>query len=206
MSTVWRGECRSRGQPHATATSSVRPDWHIRNVRHDVAHATKSPIETRALRKTDCERIVELYWLLYGHKHSTLSPRFSQEWLAHGMKHGVLHGDGILHDGRLASAYLAYCVEDVMTNPVFGYDTALPQQLGLYRRLSLLTMQSARARGQRLHTSSGAPGFKSSRGGISTVEYHAVDRRSVRGIQRAAWLLLLRVSRTVAPSLLRRAH
>ena len=93
-----------------------------------------------------------------------------------------------------------------MTNPVFGYDTALPQQLGLYRRLSLLTMQLARPRAQRLHASSGAPGFKSSRGGISTVEYHAVDRRGVRGIQRAAWLLLLRVSRTVAPSLLRRAH
>ena len=59
--------------------------------------------------------------------------------------------------------YLAYCVEDVMTNPVFGYDTALPQQLGL-------------------------------------------NLRGVRGILRAAWLLLLRVSRTVAPSLLRRAH
>lgn len=50
-----------------------------------------------------------------------------------------------------------------MTNPVFGYDTALPQQLGL-------------------------------------------NLRGVRGILRAAWLLLLRVSRTVAPSLLRRAH
>ena len=180
--------------------------WRIRSVRHDVARATESPLETRALRTADCERIAELYWLLYAHKHSTLNPRFSQEWLAHGMKHGVLHGEGILHDGRLAAVYLAYCVKDVMTNPVFGYATALPQQLGLYRRLRLLTMQSVRARGQRIHASSGAPRFKFSCGGISTVEYHAVDLRGVRGIQGAAWLLLLRVSRTVAPSLLRRAH
>ena len=179
--------------------------WRIRNVRHDVALVAKSPLETRALRIGDCDRIAELYWLLYGHKHSTLNPRFSQEWLAHGMKHGVLHGEGILYDGHLAAAYLSYCVEDVMTNPVFGYDTALPQQLGLYRRLSLLTMLSARARGHRIHASSGAPGFKSSRGGISTIEYHAVDLRGVRGMQRAAWMLLLRVAQTVAPSLLRLA-
>ena len=168
--------------------------WRIRNVRRDLALARDSPLVSRQLTAADSDRIARLYWLLYGLKHSMLNPRFSAQWLAHGMQSGVLKGEGIVHDGSLAAAYLSYSVDDVMTNPVFGYDTSLPQRLGLYRRLSLLTLQSARALGNRIHASSGAPGFKSSRGGIATMEYHAVDLRGVRGAQAAAWSLLMRAA------------
>ena len=180
--------------------------WRIRNVRHDLALSRNLPLESRELTAADSARIAELYWLLYGHKHSMLNPHFSPHWLAHGIERGVLKGEGLLYDGCLAAAYLSYSVDDVMTNPVFGYDTALPQQLGLYRRLSLLTMQSARTRGHRIHASSGAPGFKSSRGGMAVMEYHAVDLRGVSGTQAAAWSLFLRVAGAVAPSVLREAQ
>lgn len=180
--------------------------WRIRNVRNDMALADEVPLESRPLCISDVPRVAELYWQLYGQKHSQLNPQFSGEWLAHGMTKGVLSGEAIVHDGRLAAAYLSYSVGDVMTNPVFGYDTTLPQQLGLYRRLSLLTMRAARVRELRIHASSGAPGFKASRGGVACMEYHAVDLRGVRGAQRAAWALLIRASNALAPSLLRSAR
>jgi Acetyltransferase (GNAT) domain len=122
--------------------------WRIRNVRHDVALSTTRPLECRPLRTADQQQIAALYWQLYGEKHSRLNPRFTADFLAHGLESGVLHGEGILCEGRLVAAFLAYSVADVMTNPVFGYDTSLPQQLGLYRRLSVLTLQYARDRGR----------------------------------------------------------
>jgi hypothetical protein len=179
--------------------------WRARNVKHDLALAARAPMVSRALAPDDAPRIAELYWLLYGQKHSVLNPRFTSAWLAHAMTAGVLAGEGLVHDGRLAAAYLSYSVGDVMTNPVFGYDTALPQSLGLYRRLSLLTMHEARRRQLRIHASSGAPGFKASRGGVATMEYHAVDLRGVHGLQRLAWSLLHRVTTSFAPTIFRKA-
>lgn len=179
--------------------------WRIRNVRHDLALLERAPLETRELTVADGPRIAALYWQLYGEKHSTLNPYFSAEWMAHGIARGVLSGEGLIHDGRLAAAYLSYCVENIMTNPVFGYDTTLPQQLGLYRRLSLLTLLRARRQHHGVHASSGAPGFKASRGGTPTIEYHAVDLRGVRGVQRGAWQLTLALANAIGPGLLRSA-
>lgn len=179
--------------------------WRARNLRHDHALQASEPLESRVLHPGDAAEIQRLYWLLYGDKHSTLNPDFTVPWLAQAMRAGVFTGAGLLHGGRLAAAYLSYRVQGVMTNPVFGYDTALPQALGLYRRLSLLALEDARARGCLLHASSGAPGFKASRGGVPAIEYHAVDLRGVRGVQRAAWEAALRIAGAVGPAMLRRA-
>lgn len=176
--------------------------WSIRNVRHDVRLAERAPMEHRPLDPADAPAIATLYWQLYGEKHSQLNPQFTPAWLAHGMAHGAMLGEGLLHEGRLVAAYLSYRVDDVMTNPVFGYDTTLPQSLALYRRLTLLTMQAARRDGLRIHASSGAPGFKASRGGIATIEHHAVDLRTVGGAQRASWRASIRVAAALGPHLL----
>ncbi len=180
--------------------------WRTRNVRHDLALTTRLPMESRPLCAHDQHRIAELYWQLYGEKHSRLNPEFSAAFLAHGLETGVLRGEGILRDGRLIAAFLAYSAGETMTNPVFGYDTSLPQELGLYRRLSVLTMQYARDRGLRIHASSGAPGFKASRGGVPTLEYHAVDLATVHGSQRAAWVATIGIANRIGPHVLRRAR
>jgi hypothetical protein len=179
--------------------------WRIRNVRHDVALSQAEPMATRPLCADDAPRIATLYWQLYGEKHSRLNPEFSPGFLAHGLNTNVLHGEGLLHDGQLVAVFLAYTIGDVMTNPVFGYETSLPQRLGLYRRLSILTMLHARDRGLRIHASSGAPGFKASRGGVPAMEYHAVDLATVRGSQRAAWSATIRLANRIGPRVLRSA-
>ena len=176
--------------------------WRIRNVRHDVALTTTHPMETRPLREDDGPRIADLYWRLYGEKHSRLNPDFSTAFLSHGISTGAFLGEGILREGHLVAVFLAYAVGAVMTNPIFGYDTSLPQQLALYRRLSVLTMQFARDRGLRLHASSGAPGFKASRGGVPTIEYHAVHLATVRAHQRAAWVAAIGIANRIGPRLL----
>lgn len=179
--------------------------WQIRNVRHDLHMARRQPMEQRPLQPADAPDIAALYWQLYGEKHSSLNPRFTPQWLEHAMDAGVLTGNGIVHEGRLVAAYLSYRVGDVMTNPVFGYDTSLPQELGLYRRLSLLTMETARHDDLRIHASSGAPGFKASRGGVATIEQHAVDLRTVRGAQLVAWQATIQIARALGPRMLARA-
>jgi hypothetical protein len=179
--------------------------WHIRNVRHDVSLHQREPLECRALRDVDAAHVQRLYWMLYGGKHSRLNPEFTASWLAHGMATGLLEGEGVLLHGRLVAAYLSYAVNGVMTNPVFGYDTSLPQSLGLYRRLGVLALQAARRKGHILHASSGAPAFKATRGGVPAIEYHAVQLRGVRGTQRVAWESMIRIAQVVGPTLLRRA-
>jgi Acetyltransferase (GNAT) domain len=179
--------------------------WRIRNVQHDVRMVAETPIPWHPLVAADAPDVARLYWQLYGEKHSLLNPHFSEAWIAHGIAKGALFGDGLHVDGRLAAAFLSYRVNDMMTNPVFGYDTTLPQSLGLYRRLSVRTMELARELDLRIHASSGAPGFKASRGGVASIEYHAVDLRGVRAVQRWCWQTDIAVTNAVGPRLLRNA-
>lgn len=67
-----------------------------------------------------------------------------------------------------------FCRDGVMTTPLFGYDTALPQELGLYRMLSAALLKLARENGHLLHESSGAAQFKRNRGARADIEYSAV--------------------------------
>jgi hypothetical protein len=57
---------------------------------------------------------------------------------------------------------------------MLGYDTALPQEMGLYRLLMALLLKTAKERSLMLHLSSGAGAFKRSRGGKATLEYTAI--------------------------------
>ena len=177
--------------------------WTTRNLLNDIALIRRVPLACRALAPEDAEQIAALYWMLYGQKHSRLNPQLSPAWMAHGMASHALRGEGIEDDGRLVAVYLSYCVEGVMTNPVFGYDISLPQSLGLYRRLSVMALQAARRHGVLLHASSGAPSFKATRGGIPAIEYLAVDLSGARGLQRLAWQGALRVAQSIGPHMLR---
>jgi hypothetical protein len=182
-----------------------RAFWRIRNIRHDLALMASDPLPVRPLDVRDAPDIARLYWQLYGGKHSTLNPHFTPLWITLGMADGVLRGEGIELDGALVAVYLAYEMHGWMTNPIFGYDLSVPQRRGLYRRLSLLTAQRAQQDGLQVHASSGAPGFKASRGGVPSMEYHAVDTRGARVSARAAWWLTRHAAMRLAPTLLAHA-
>ena len=180
--------------------------WRHRNLRHDRALIDAHPLPWRTLVPSDATEIALRYWQLYGEKHSTLNPRFTEDWIAASVERGALQGEGIVLDGALVAVYLSYGVDDVMTNPIFGYDLEAPQALGLYRRLSVRALQVAEKRGMRLHASSGAPGFKRSRGGVPALEYHMVDLTGVTGSQRLAWEVAIRVAARFGPPALQAAR
>jgi hypothetical protein len=73
---------------------------------------------------------------------------------------------------------------------LIGYDTSLPQALGLYRRAFSLLMEETRRRGLRSHLSAGAEGFKQMRGGRPSVEYDAVMFRHLPFRYHLGWRLL----------------
>ena len=77
-----------------------------------------------------------------------------------------------------------------ITAPLFGYDTALPQRLGLYRLLSTLTSLEALAQGRVVHFSAGVGPFKRLRGGQAAIEYNAVYTRHLPAGWRRPWRFL----------------
>jgi hypothetical protein len=180
----------------------TRDFWQIRNIRHDVRLGLDAPLYWRAVTVADATVVSALYWQLYGEKHSTLNPQFTAQWIAEGLSTGALHGEAIELGGRLVAVFLSYRVGAVITNPIFGYDTTLPQSLGLYRRLTIRTLHVARENGWRVHASSGAPGFKASRGGEAVNEYHCVHLSNAGAYrQRLAWRVLRQIANRIGPGL-----
>ncbi len=77
-----------------------------------------------------------------------------------------------------------------MTTPLFGYDTALPQKLGLYRMLTAICIQEASAQKLQLNHSSGAAHFKRVRGMLPDSEYTALFDDHLPAHRRLIWRLL----------------
>lgn len=126
------------------------------------------------IRESDVPRIEELYGKLYLEKYSRFNPDFSGEYIRLALRDGILQLHGLRREGRLDAVLGFFGRDGVMTTPLFGYDTALPQELGLYRMLSAALLELARENGYLLHESSGAAQFKRNRGARADIEYSAV--------------------------------
>lgn len=127
-----------------------------------------------------------LFRQLFIDKHCALNPDFTQAFfdLCHQQHFLDLH---VLRlDGRAVGVLGILERDGWVTTPLIGYDTTLPQNLGIYRRLMALLYEEAKRRSCRLHLSSGAGGFKSGRGGEPHLEYTAVFNRHLGIAQRLA--------------------
>jgi len=91
-----------------------------------------------------------------------------------------------------------------VTAPIVGYDTHLPQRLGLYRLLMATVYDRAADLGCRINLSAGAAGFKRLRGGLGVIEFSAVYSRHLPQPQRRALDLLAGVTRHIGEPLMRR--
>jgi len=86
-----------------------------------------------------------------------------------------------------------------MTQPLFGYDTSLPLEEGLYRLLTLVTLQEGVKRGLLVHASGGVGKFKKVRGGESVTEYNAVYTKHLPRKRQLPWKLIGKVSDVAIP-------
>ncbi len=142
------------------------------------------------LRAEDVPRIVELYNALYLGKYSLYNPMFTEAFIMQALQHKILELVALQKDGRIDAVLGYFWRNGVMTTPLFGYDTTLPQEIGLYRMLSVTLFQHAQERGLLLHESSGAAQFKRNRGAFAVIEYSAVYTRHLPLHRRLYWQLL----------------
>ncbi|WP_252089711.1 hypothetical protein [Pseudomonas sp. MWU13-3659] len=164
------------------------------NTRLDATLLRRSPytvVPGEALADADFTRIEQLYNLLYLEKYSTLNPHYSAAWLQRGHREGWLQLRALRSpEGRIDGALGWFANSALLSTPIVGYDTALPQRAGLYRQLTRLCLQEAVNRRQVLNFSSGAAAFKRLRGGQPQIEYSLVYVAHLPFGRRLVWRVL----------------
>jgi hypothetical protein len=152
----------------------------------------------------DYARIAQLYGFLYLEKYTQLNPQYSEAFIQAAHEGKLMSFYGLRRDGQLDGVVGFFDMNDVMTAPIVGYDTTLPKQLGLYRRLMAIGIRRARQRRVLFNMSAGAAGFKRNRGGVAAIEYAAVYTRHLGAGRRAASWIVRSVLDKVGPALLTR--
>lgn len=147
-------------------------------------------VDGPSLSDADLRRAVELYNLLYLEKYSYYNPQFSEAFLRLARDKGALTLRGLRRDGKLNGIMGYFARNSLMTQPLFGYDTSLPQEEGLYRLLTLVTLQEGLARGLMVHASGGVGRFKKIRGGTSATEYNAVYTKHLPRTRQRPWQVI----------------
>lgn len=147
-------------------------------------------VDGQSLSDDDLRRAVELYNLLYLEKYSYYNPQFSEHFLRLARDKDTLTLRGLRRDGKLNGIMGYFARNGLMTQPLFGYDTSLPQDEGLYRLLTLVTLQEGLARGLIVHASGGVGRFKKIRGGRSETEYNAVYTKHLPRRRQRPWQVI----------------
>lgn len=140
------------------------------------------------IQQNDFSRIKQLYDKLYLDKYSRHNPQFTEEYIAHCHKNNLLTMTGLRYpDGQLDGIIGCFDRNNTTTAPLVGYDTNLPQSLGLYRLLMALIIQRADKEKLILNLSSGASSFKRLRGGQPVIEYSGIYVNHLSLRRRIVW-------------------
>lgn len=176
----------------ATRTRQFKEDARVlRNHGYEI-------VDNKSLTDEDLVRILALYEMLYLKKYSYFNPQFTLEFLKLARDEETLHLRALRRDGCIDAAMGFFVRNGVMTQPLFGYDTTLPEQ-GLYRLLTLITLQEGIQRGLLVHASGGVGKFKKVRGGVSTIEYNAVYMKHLPKSRQRPWKLIKAISKYAIP-------
>ena len=76
-----------------------------------------------------------------------------------------------------------------MTTPIFGYDINLPNEIGIYRTLTVILQLESEEKEVLLHNSSGAGSFKANRGAVREIEYSGVYLEHLNYRRKLGWVL-----------------
>lgn len=185
-------------------TSDSKARWLVKRDRKLLAKHGYTEVGPEEITQEDIPRIVELYRLLYIDKYSAYNPQFTEAYIALALERRTLQIYGLRKEGRLDAVLGFYEREGAMTAPLFGYDTSLPQSLGLYRMLSAVLIGLAGSRELLLHESSGVGQFKRNRGAAGATEYSAVYDRGTSLLNRCGWSILELLLRRIGMPLIQR--
>jgi hypothetical protein len=178
---------------------------HLKRDRKLLKDRTVEVVGPDDLDATDLPALRAAFRQLFLGKHCALNPDYTAEFFSLCHRWRFLDLFALRHAGRPVGVLGVYERHGWVTTPLIGYDTSLPQDLGLYRRLMALLYQEAQRRGCRLHLSSGAGGFKAARGGEAHLEYTAVYGAHLGPARRRALNAFAAVMDHVVPRVLERA-
>jgi len=186
--------------PKDQSSMRTKMRWRLRQDFNLIEKEAYEVIDHHQISLAEVPRLVELYNALYLEKYSDNNPQFNEHFLEIALKNSVLQLQALRKDGRIDGVIGFYEINGVMTTPILGYDTSLPQAVGLYRMLSAQLTIEANKRGIILHQSSGAASFKRFRGFVGTIEYSAVFDQHLPCWRQLVWRLLgLLVNKIAVP-------
>ncbi|MCE2991838.1 MAG: hypothetical protein LW825_02795 [Candidatus Jidaibacter sp.] len=153
----------------------------------------------------DYSRITDLYNKLYLDKYSYHNPQFTIECIALWHKHKLVVMQGLRNQSGILDG-IAGCFErdGITTAPLVGYDTALPQSIGLYRMLIALVIKRAHIHNMVLNCSSGASEFKRLRGAVPEIEYSVIYTKHLSLYRRVIWRILIWILSYIGVPLMRK--
>jgi len=147
-------------------------------------------LENKDFSPGDIPRIKELYDSLYLDKYSCLNPQFNENFLDIALKNKILNIRAFQKAGKIDAVLGYFSRNGIMTTPLFGYDTSLPMETGLYRMLSAQLIKESGKSNLILNQSSGAASFKRCRASEAQIEYSAVYCRHLTLYRRIIWSIL----------------
>jgi hypothetical protein len=156
-------------------------------------------VDGKNLSDAELARSLDLYNMLYLEKYSYYNPQFTFEFMKLARDNEILHLRALRRDGRINAVMGFFIRNGAMTQPLFGYDTSLPQEEGLYRLLTLITLQEGLQRNLLVHASGGVGKFKKVRGGKSVIEYNAVYHKHLPAWRQMPWKLIQAISKYAIP-------
>ncbi|MEO1590855.1 MAG: GNAT family N-acetyltransferase [Cyanobacteria bacterium J06632_22] len=177
-------------RPQLTSKQAART---AKNIRRDLSHLTVGHhrrVTVTELSSADAAKMADLYTSLYLKRYCDNNPQFTPAFVALAQQSGFLEMIALEQNDRLEGVAGFYRLNGIMTAPLLGYDTQLPQDCGLYRILSSSLTQFATERGLVSHKSSGVADFKRNRGFTGWIEYTAVYDRHLPAYRRLGWGLL----------------
>ena len=168
--------------------------WQQRQVKVDQRRFRSSGYRLRKLGFPNdvkhLPRVLDLYNKLYLEKYSSLNPQLTEAYLKNCLQHNLLSIHTLEIDGRIDGVLGYYARNGIMTQPLFGYDTSLPRDLGLYAHLSMAVLWEAQQHQLLINASAGASDFKRQRGGQQMLEFNLVFDAHLPASRRRSWAML----------------
>jgi hypothetical protein len=156
-------------------------------------------IRSEEISDDELARGVELYNMLYLQKYSYYNPQFTVDFLRLARDEKILNLRMLRLDGKI-NAVMGYFVRNgAMTQPLFGYDTSLPQETALYRHLTAVTLQDGKELGLTVHASAGVGPFKMNRGAKRFIEYNAIFAKHLPRSRQMPWKLIKKIGEIAIP-------
>jgi hypothetical protein len=143
----------------------------------------------------DAPAMAQLYAMLYLDKHSRWNAHYNTAYFIQAIQQQWLDFYGFRDEsGQLIAFIGVFADKRTMTTPMLGYDTSLPQNMGLYRLLMGKVMALALERNLYLNLGAGSASFKKMRGGQPILEWHAFYGRHLpiwqsSTMRLTAWLM-----------------